>query len=318
MRSTKSILSAAVFAAMSAAAVFAQDDTVRVETNLVTANVSVTDRSGNFVRGLKREDFAIVDSGRLRDVDTVFGEDAPLSIGIVYDMHPTTGEHTADVLRTLKKLTSELRPQDDFFVSVFNERGTLTTEFVPDNDQLQRHLSDARPNGPSSLYDAIFDAGGKFGRLRNSKRILLVLTDGADHSSDHSIKELKARLRSVNLPLYALTFNTADRRQYGYLDIMANGPRRSLGGQSTEIDRAAIASIAKTTGGQAFESSIRNQYYLGALINKVLDEVRNQYVIGFYPDEPDGRWHSLKITVKGQKAKRLKVSGRTGYLSRKN
>jgi hypothetical protein len=52
-------------------------------------------------------------------------------------------------------------------------------------------------------------------------------------------------------------------------------------------------------------------------VQKVLDEVRNQYVIGFYPDELDGRWHSLKVTIKGQKEKGLKVAGRKGYLSPK-
>jgi Ca-activated chloride channel family protein len=300
------------------AAAAAQDEPVKVETNLVTVNVAVTDRKGNHVAGLAKDDFTLLDCGQKRDIEAVFSEDAPLSVGIVYDMHTTAGQQSEDVLKALKKFTSELKTGDDYFVSVFNERGTLTTQFVPDAEQIERHLSGSNAGSPNSLYDAIFEAGTRVAQLRNSKRILLVLTDGADHSSDHNAKSLKAHLRSVNLPLYALTFNNTNRREYGYMDVFKGGPRQAFGvGDSTALDRGVVAEIAKSTGGQAYENNIRNQYYLSALVHKVLDEVRGQYVIAFYPEEPDGRWHSLKVSVNGQKEKRLKVSGRKGYLSPK-
>lgn len=318
MRTVNRILKVLSLVVLAVSATAAQDEPVKVETNLVTVNVSVTDRNGNYVRGLKQGDFALLDSGEKRDIEAVYAEEAPLSIGIVYDMHPANGEQASDVLKALKKLTAELKARDDFFVSVFNERGTLTTQFVPDAEQIDRHLSGKNAGSPTSLYDAIFDAGTRTGQLRNPKKILLVLTDGSDHSSDHSLKELKNHLRSVNLPVYALTFNTSDRRDYGYLDVTRGGPRQPFRvGESSPLDRASVAEIAKSTGGQAYENNIRNQYYLTGLVQKVLDEVRNQYIIGFYPDDVDGRWHPLKVTVKGQKEKRLKVSGRRGYQSRR-
>jgi Ca-activated chloride channel homolog len=318
MKSIKHLFCVALLSIWAAGLAAAQDDPVKVETNLVTVNVAVTDRKGNQVRGLGKDDFALLDGGQKRDIEAVFSENAPLSVGIVYDMHTTVGQKSEDVLKALKKFTSELKPEDDYFVSVFNERGTLTTQFVPDAEQIERQLSGPNAGSPNSLYDAIFDAGSRVGKLRNSKRILLVLTDGADHSSDHNLKSLKAHLRSVNLPVYALTFNNSNRREYGYMDVFKDGPRQSFGiGDSTALDRGIVAEIAKSTGGQAYENNIRNQYYLSALVQKVLDEVRGQYVIGFYPEEPDGRWHSLKVSVKGQKEKRLKVSGRKGYLSPK-
>jgi len=318
MRFANTILTATLLIMLTVGTALSQDEPVKIETNLVTVNVSVTDRNGAYVRGLKQADFALLDDGQQRPIDTVFAQDAPLSVGIVYDMHTTSGRQSDDVLRALKKLTSGLRNSDDFFVSVFNDRGTLTTQFVPSLEQIDRHLDNSKPTSPSSLYDAIFEAGNRVGALSNSKKILLVLTDGADHSSDHSLKELTAKLRSVNLPLYALTFNNSNRDRYGYVDVMRGGPQQPFRiGEATEVDRGIVAEIAKSTGGQAFENNIRNQFYLSALVQKVLDEVRNQYVIGFYPDELDGRWHSLKVTVKGQKEKGLKVAGRKGYLSPK-
>jgi Ca-activated chloride channel homolog len=120
--------------------VLAQDDPIRVETNLVTLNVSVTDRRGNFVRGLTRQDFAVRDNGLVQEVDAFSTQDAPVSFGIIYDLHPTTDERTLGVLDALRKFTATLGPSDDFFVTVFNEMGSLTTEFVPTDRQLRTHV----------------------------------------------------------------------------------------------------------------------------------------------------------------------------------
>lgn len=291
---------------------YAQDDPIRVETNLVTLNVSVTDRRGNFVRGLTRQDFTVRDNGVTKEVDSFSAQDAPVSFGIIYDLHPTTDERTVSVLDGLKRFTAALGPSDDFFVSVFNDKGSLTTEFVPTEGQVRTQVE----SGPNSLYDAIFAASAKIAGSRNNKRVLLVLTDGADHSSHHSLKELKLHLRSVNLPVYAITFGESNPRQYGYSDIFRDGPRQTFRvGEATEIDRGVISEISKTTGGQTFEAGVRNRVYLAALFSKVSDEVKGQYVLGFYPEQLDGKYHRLRVSVANQKQKRLKISNRKGYQS---
>ena len=296
----------------------AQDQPVSVETNLVTLNVAVTDKNGNYVRGLSKNDFVVTDNGKAQDLDVFSADESGLSIGIVYDMHPSTSERTASVLEALKRLTTRLGDRDDFFVTVFNDKGSLTTEFVPDMDQLGRHLSDPDRGTPNSLYDAIFAAGDRIGKLRNPKKYLLIVTEGGDRNSQHSLKELRLRLRSVNLPVYALTFTPEDRMAYGYTDIIRNGPRQLMGvGMTSELDRSVLSELSKTTGGQAVESNIRNRVYLAALAGQLLEEARSQYVIGFYPETNDGRWHKLGIKIDPAKARGLKISSRKGYQSRR-
>jgi Ca-activated chloride channel homolog len=290
----------------------AQDETIRVETNLVTLNVAVSDRQGKAVTGLAIGDFKLFDNGVEQAVDTFSARDSAVSYGIVYDLHPTADEQTASVLTALKKFTSGLGPRDDFFVTVFNERGSLTTEFVPTREQIDRQIE----SGPNSLYDAIFAASARSSRARNAKRILIVLTDGTDHKSHHSLKELKARLRSVNLPVYSVTFGGRDRTQYGYSDIFREGRFGRFGtAEIRDLDTAVVTELSKTTGGQTFEANVRNRLYLEALLAKVGTELGDQYVLGFSPDQSDGKWHKLKVVVTDQKAKKLKVSNRPGYLS---
>lgn len=297
-----------------AAAAIAQDDTIRVATNLVTLNVSVSDKTGKAATGLKLSDFRLTDNGKPQEIETFSDAAAPVSYGIVYDQHPTTDDQARSVLAALKQFTSRLGSSDDFFVTVFNDRGSLTTEFVPTIDQIGRQAE----GGARSLFDAIFAASDRMAKARNHKRVLLVLTDGADHNSQHSYKELRNHLRSVNLPVYAITFSNNDRTMFGYSDIFRDGPRgRILYGEADALDRGAIAELSKTSGGQAYDGNMRNQIYLATLCTMVGEEVRSQYVLGFYPDALDGKYHKLKVTVVGQKEKKLKIGSRKGYQSPK-
>ena len=294
--------------------VAAQDTPIRVETNLVTLNVSVTDRSGSFVKGLTRDDFVLTEEGTDRTIDVFSANDGALSIGIVYDMH-SANDQAASVLEALKRFTGRLESRDDYFITLFNEKGSLTTDFVPPMDQVTRHLS-SPSSGARSLYDAIIEASGRTHKLRNAKKFLIVLSDGSDRHSEHSIKDLKARLRSINLPLYSLSFVPEKRSEYNYSDMAQNGPRQAFRiGETSELDRSVIAELSGTTGGEAYESTVRNRVYLSALATKFLQEARSQYVIGFYPESNDGKWRRLKVTVKDGKAKQLRIQSRKGYQS---
>ena len=293
----------------------AQTDPISVETDLVVMNVSVTDRNGGFVKGLSKEDFVVTDNGSKQQIELFSASDSALSIGIVYDMHEADGQ-ALNVLESLKRFTGRLAPNDDYFVMIFNEKGSLKADFVPDIDQVRRHLADPDKGTPASLYDAIIAAGDHTRNLRHAKKYLIVFSDGADRDSRHSQKELKQRLRSINLPLYSLTFRPDDVRQLSYVDIGRNGPRQAFKvGESSELDRSVVAELSRSTGGGSYESDIRNRVYLSALAGKFLDEARNQYVIGFSPESSDGRWHKLKVGVNGERGKALKAESRTGYQS---
>lgn len=296
----------------------AQDEPIRVATNLVTVSVAVTDKNGNYIKGLKREDFEVWDERAKQPIDSFSAEDVPVSFGIVYDLHPTTDERTKTVLDALRQFTKDLKQKDYFFVTVFNEKGSLTTEFVPNNAQIDANLADAKPSTPNSLYDAIYAASEKIRERRNTKQVLLVLTDGADNNSHHSLKELRTHLRSVNLPVYSVAFAADNNNSFGYYDLHRQTGRQMLGATETsQLNTAALAELSKSSGGQTFDRAVRNRYLLFGVFKKVLGEVENQYVLGFYPDSADGRWHKLKVSVKAPNGVKYKLSNRKGYQSPK-
>jgi Ca-activated chloride channel family protein len=315
MKFFKSLLLTAIILFVFSGA-FAQDDVITVETNLVTVNVSITDKNGNFVRGLKRENFELFDNNVKQEIEQFSAEQSAVAFGIVYDLHPTTSERSANVLGALRQFTKELKPNDNFFVSVFNENGSLTTDFVPTGEQIDKFLAGRESNTPNSLYDVIFEAADKIREKKDAKQVLLVLTDGEDHASHHSLKELRLRLRSVNLPVYTVAFHDENRQIWGYSDIHRNEGRKVLGvGESSQLNTAALAEISKTSGGQTFERLIQNRFYLYGIFKKVAAEIENQYILGFYPDKLDGRWHKLKVRVKTEDGKKVRLSSRRGYQS---
>jgi VWFA-related protein len=174
------------------------------------------------------------------------------------------------------------------------------TDFVPGDEQVREWVQNGDGKVPNSLYDSIFEASNRVARMKNPKKILIVLTDGQDHNSQHNYKALRMHLRSINLPVYSVTLNTDNRRMFSYADINRNGSRQTFAAnEASELDRGMLADVSKTTGGQAFEGSIRNRYYLRALCTKVMDEINNQYLISFIPEDADGKWH--KIKGKGQR-----------------
>lgn len=138
-----------------------EQDRIAVGTDLVNVNVTVTGPGGKYVPGLTRDQFEIMDDNVRQKIAFFSSGDSPMSLGIVYDLHPTTVERTAATLRALRQFVRTLRPEDSYFSLTFNEYGSLILDFIPTLEQVQVHLTRDAARGPSSLYDAVFLAAGK-------------------------------------------------------------------------------------------------------------------------------------------------------------
>lgn len=311
MKHIKLILLAVIL--LTASPIFAQDDIISVETNLVTLNVAVTDKNGNYIKDLKAGDFELYDGNVKQEIEQFSSEEAPVYFGIVYDLR--NGERSQNVLEALRQFTTQLKQTDNYFVTIFNERGSLTTDFVPTAQHISANLTDTKPKTPNSLYDAVYAASNKVRERKNAKQILLILSDGKDNASQSSLKELRTHLRSVNLPVYTVNFDSESRPVWNYSDLYRGQQWRALDVYETsELNKAVLAEISKTSGGQVYDKLIYSRLYLYTIFTKILTEVENQYVIGFYPEMTDGKWHKLKVSLKSEKDN-LKLSNRKGYQS---
>jgi Ca-activated chloride channel family protein len=291
-----------------------EDEPIRVDANLVNINVAISGKGGGFIEGLGPQNFEVFDNGVRQKIQAFSAEGAPVSYGIIYDMHPATDESTKAVLESLREFTRSLGEKDDFFTTVFNRRGSLTLDFVPTAEQVRLHLK-ANRKEPSSLYDALYSSINKLHTRPNLKRAVIVITDSADHNSEHRFDDVMDQLKTVDASVFAVIVDPTEK--WNYRDITEGGVlKRKVLSEATSLDRAALMQLALRTGGTIQSPTVQNANELFRLYSEINLRLKKSYTLGFYPETVDGKWHELRIKLRSVKnMKEASLSYRPGYQS---
>ena len=294
----------------------AQDENIRVDTNLVLINVLVEDKDGKFVTGLTTGQFEIFDDKSKRPIEVFSAEKTGVSFGVVYDMHPTTDEGTKAVAESLRLFKSELLPTDDVFLVTFNREGKQVFEFIPTFEQIQRFMASPDSRDTRSLYDAVYFASEKMASSRNEKRVLLIISDSADDNSRHTFSDLRGKLLDVKAEAYAVV--VGDSNEFGFTNLTHGDPRsRAFTSDATALDRAAMLDLTLQSGGSTYFGLSQNAAQLLRKYKQIANEMRSHYTLGFYPDVVDTKVHSIVVKLKNVKqSKGFTMSYRTSYQNR--
>lgn len=299
-----------------------QEEPIVVSSNLVTVNVIVTDKNGKYVKGLNSDQFSIYDENARQKISHFSVGSAPVSIGIVYEVHSASVSQVSACLAALKKFVATLREGDNFFFTAYSVDGSVTTEFIPSANQVIEHLSTVKPGGPSALYDVMYSAAGRLRQSRNLKRALLVISDGQDDHSQHSYDDLRDRLREFDAQIYTIGMAVSGLDQFdGYRrwlfeDISRPTGRRSLLlNAEADMGRAVLGEIARVSGGTAYTPEAGSEPELTGICTQIALELREQYTLGFYPRGVTSRKrHRIKVRVNpSDGTPRLSLSYRKGY-----
>ncbi|HWP43802.1 MAG TPA: VWA domain-containing protein [Blastocatellia bacterium] len=277
-----------------------QNPKVQLSTNLVNVIVSVTDPYGRFVTGLTREHFDVYDDKVKQQIAHFSDEDAPVSLGVVYDVSGSMKERIARSIRALKRFIETSHDDDDFFLIGFNDRAKLVQDFTTSGDQLTSHLMFVQPKGSTALYDAAYLAVEKVQQGRHNKKALLIISDGQDNNSRYTYKELRNRIKEADVQVYAI----------GITDPASD----SLAG----FGRSVLEEITRMTGGRAFFPNAYNEPELIEICTRIALELRHQYSIGFYPTDisSESKWHKVQVKVNPPKGLgRLSLTYKDGYQS---
>ena len=298
---------------------FAQDkpETIRVETNLVLVNVLVRDKNGQLVGGLKSDQFEVWVDGEKRTIESFSAGNASVSYGIVYDLHPTTEESAKAVIESLRMFKAELKTADDIFLVAFNMKGEETFDFIPEFAQLEKHMAEPRKRQPYSLYDANYSASNRIQASRNQKRVLLIISDSADHQSRHNLSEIRKKVSDIKAEIYAIIFDEIEG--YGYSDVThqskANFPFTR---DASALDRAAILDLTLGSGGATYFGPAKYSLRLFSTYKQIASEIGSHYTLGFYPETIDEQPHRVRIGLRDVKgAKDFALSYRMSYQNRK-
>jgi len=265
-------------------------DKIVINTKLVNLTVSVNDKLGRFVTGLTKEDFGVFDDSVKQDIAFFSDDDAPISLGIVYDVSGSMENFSSRSLSMLRHFFENSHTEDEFYVYAFNNKVQLVQDFTSLPEALLSRVTFIKAKGNTALFDATYAAVEKVRQGRHHKKVILIFSDGEENSSRYSGKELQDLLKENDVQIYAIGMNEFS------------------GGAGT------LKFIAEPTGGQAF---FPFDYASAELIYTQLAlMLRRQYVIGFYPSNATSgtTWHKVYIQVKApSQLGKLKLSYKNGY-----
>lgn len=277
-----------------------KDDKVTLGTDIVNVTISVTDSYGRFVTGLGKDHFEVFDDKVKQQIAHFTDEDAPVSLGIVYDVSGSMKERIGRSMKALRRFIDTSHNDDDFFLIAFNDRAKLIQDFTVSGDNVLGHLMFVNPHGSTALYDAAYLAVEKVQQGRHSKKALLIISDGQDNNSRYTYKELRNRVKEADVQIYAI----------GITDPASD----SLAG----FGRSVLEEITRMTGGRAFFPNAYNEPELVEICTRIALELRHQYSIGFYPTDiaSEAKWHKVQVKVNPPRGLgRLSLLYREGYQS---
>lgn len=273
---------------------------LRVDVPLVLIPVHVTTPLGVSVTDLDKKAFRVFEDGAEQQITHFASEDAPLSIGVLFDASGSMKNKIAKSAEAVAAFFKTSNTEDEFFLIEFNERAKLAVPFTRDADQIYRHVAHTRPIGRTSLLDAIHLALVQMKTAQNLRKAIVIVSDGGDNRSRYTESEVKAAMREADVQVYALgIFDPGDQPKRTREE--KDGPR-------------LLGELADETGGRHFPVESLDE--LPGLCARIGTELRNQYLIGYAPTNgaDDGRYRHVKVSVIPQpKMPPLRTHHRQGY-----
>jgi Ca-activated chloride channel homolog len=273
---------------------------LRVETTLVLIPVAVTDSLNRFVLGLQKSDFHLSEDNVEQNVAHFSGEDAPLSVGLVFDESGSMDYKLRTSQAAVAQFLKTMNADDEAFLVEFSDSARLTAAFTSHTEEIQGALKKAQPGGLTAMLDAINLALREMKKARNSRKAIVIISDGGDNHSQYTAAEIESLVREADVQIYAMgVFEPS--LSFGLTAEEVSGPR-------------LLSEIATQTGGRAFSAALTSD--LPSVAARIAVELRNQYVLGYYPKNQtrDGKYRHVEVKVAQPRGvSTLKAHWRLGY-----
>jgi Ca-activated chloride channel homolog len=279
------------------------DEQVVVNADLISFNVTVTDKSGQHISGLPQSAFTIFDEKQPQAISFFAEDDSPISVGIVFDL---TGSMTQERVRRAREAIArfmETSHKDDeyYLITLQDGEAFLSLDKTRDHQAVIDRLTHVTPYGTTALYDGCYLGLNKVLQGTRPRRALLLISDGQDNNSRYTLEELRRMVKESDVVIYTIGVAENDNE---YL---------SLYGEETLKDMATIS------GGKFFQPRTREEMY--DVFERIALELRHQYAIGYRPSNftTDGKWRRIKVKIAPPAGlPRLFVRYRSGYYALAN
>ncbi|MBL8152291.1 MAG: VWA domain-containing protein [Blastocatellia bacterium] len=281
------------------------EDIVKIDSELVVIDVSVLDNKNRFVSTLDKSQFQVFEDGKEQKVELFSKEDVPVSFGLVVDTSGSMRFKLKTVLEAANKLLDLCKPNDEVFVVDMKDaiRINFLQKYTNNMNEARAAFGKMYPNGGTALLDGIAAAGNYAQESSsNRRRAIIVLSDGDERDSTIKQERLIELLRELQIQVYMVGFPE------GFIELDGTFLEAA-----TRKSRDLMRKIADESGGQAFFPKSLDE--VGEIMTKIGQELRAQYMLGYYPinETKDGRWRKLQVKLNNKK---YSVRTRSGYFAK--
>jgi len=298
-RGARTIVATGALAAVAPLLLTAQQrPTFKAGVDLVNFGVSVVDRQGKPVTGLKPEDFEVLENGTpqtLQFFAAGLPEDAPpLHLGMLLDTSGSMADDLKDARSAAIKFVNALDRAADFTLVDFDTEVRVARFGPNDYPRLVERIRARKADGWTALYDAVgvYLNGAQH---QDGQKVLVLYTDGGDNTSSLTFRDMIDLLKASDVTVYAV----------GYMEHQSSGGRIQ--------QRSELARAVEVTGGQAYFPGVARD--LDGVFDKIREELAARYSLGYISTDSrmDGTWRGVEIKLLRHDLKGVKLRTRTGY-----
>jgi len=270
--------------------------TVSVNVDEVVLHATVRNRRGAPVAGLSKDNFQVFEDRVLQPVKHFSHEDIPVTVGLVIDNSGSMRPKRAEVIAAALAFAGSSNPQDQMFLVNFNEHVSFglprNVIFTDQPEQLKAAMRTVIADGETALYDAVAIALERLKMGNRDKKVLIVVSDGADNASAHTKAQMLELATQSDAIIYALAIYERD-----------------------DPDRTpqVLNKLAKVSGGEAFFPESLSDVV--PICERIAREIRDQYTISYIPtnQKQDGRYRAIRVRA-SLNGVDLAVNTRAGYV----
>jgi VWFA-related protein len=273
-----------------------QDDsaTFKLDTQLVPLYVSVVDKNGKMVTNIPQSSFHVFENNVEQTLKIFNREDVPVSMGIIIDNSGSMREKRPKVAAAALELIKASNPQDEVFIVDFNDVAYLDAPFTSNIKKLEQVLDKIDTRGGTAMRDAIsmsIDYAKAEGK--KTKKVLLVITDGNDNTSNETLEQLVRKARQSEVLIYSIGLLNDEEPREG------------------RAAKRALNELAIASGGLSYYPKTLGE--VESITPQIAHEIRNQYILAYSPTNTalDGSFRAIKVTVKAPGNPTVRV--RNGY-----
>lgn len=293
-----------------------KEEVIRVQTNLVSVPVVVSDRQGRYVAGLKQADFSLFQDGKQKEISFFATNEEPMNVAILLDTSRSTEFVLDEIKDAAKDFIKLLQPNDQAMIVTFDADVNVIQNLTSNQKDLEKAIKKVEIGDfPGTVMrDAVFETVSRSLAAAKGRKAIILLTDGKDFGSYPTQNELLRTLEESDVMIYPIFFKTSffQQRQIFNRRGRVFGGGRRMGGnfprrrpnndrvrnrdeRQNQFAMEYLQKMSELTAGRFYEEDGTNLKKTFAII---ADELRKQYRIGFYPENVADKSAVYEIKVK--------------------